>query len=1452
MFGKKEVNLSSELKKQFKNFATIYNADSSQKVSDVAKEFREQFGELDDSIVNFAEKCNGSKMFLEDFEKALGGVDLKAKALTLGFNALSVAANMVASYLIAQAAAWTVTAIDNYIHRVEKAKETMEESIDTFQQSTSKVTELTDELKAQEEQIDALLAKDKLSYIEKSELENLKEATTEMKLQLALAEKQKQIDAEQAAEDTVKAYNKEFGKYEYSDKAIEDYKERLKLSQSNAAYDLSQKEGDMAALIAVYQHLNDLKTENIGINDELADDYAQQAKNVENTIYTQLQTLQNEQANLQLIPEDQLDKEAKQVLETIKYIQQEVWKIMDPNKWNSIQLDKVFDTEGLEVTKDDLVAMAKEGTLTEDALRKMPNLQEALSGINLNIDETETNTSAMLRYIRSEVEEIDALAKKLGVSYSQLAGFTEEDAAAIDNFQSKMSSLKTTLESIRSGSFKQSDLTDLLQEFPQLQGQTGNLESAIVNLINNALKQLYSLLGENISPALKDSLAAIADEAAGVTIPLSDALSAIQSSYDAMNEFKKAMDSNKMTDEILSSVGSLSTSLNDMVAGFYAGTVSADQLYQALTDHYNIDLQNYGNALIAKNQYSESFYNAVGLNSAEVVNQFKDDYGIDISNCKTYNQAKIEIERQTLQKISDMWAQYYNATSKSLTNEGRRLQIAAEYAMEHGISNADTQKWSEIQALEKTYRDASEALNNITYDAIGADFGGISSSLDKNSGSGGSDKSDQSKEFDWIERKISLLRDEYSKYKEEVDDSNNSFRTQLNYLSEAEAHLKEIIATEKQAEGIYFANWEKASEGLSDDIKSKIMNGNMSIEEYSSNSDAIDKAMSAWDDYKAQRDARLEDEKALQSLEDSVHTKRVEQLKEQIETAKALGDASYISYGDSDASLAANFDEIKSEISEAKEELDDYKERWKEAQKDINYAATQAEVDNRELIAGIENGTLNPEDYEGNQLLRSALTEGIEEYKQLSDANTRITELKTQLTTEQKNLANAMNNTSLGYYDNVIDLHKQIVDEVRNEVNTAKTGWEEAKQALLDYGKANENVNASGIIADIMNGKADLSQFEDGSELKELVESVINSYGRYENSQKELMEEEMSLEDARKEAYEKAIEYVESQQNEISQINATIQSEMDLINESGGLIIESTYKEMIRNNDHLIELYKDQLDLIEDRLGEVEEKSADYYELKGQMQEVAQEINKAKQEQESWNYEIKMLPIYRIEKFLTILDAIKENLQGFIDWEGTLGISSSKDELQQMIDLDSERIAKLQEQLQKYQDVLASGDYEYGSDKYNELVENINSVGSAISDAANEQQELNQQLLNIPVNKISELNENLQTYQSIISDQLDEQETVISAITGLLQQEMDKLSDKQDKITEKYQEQIDPIDEQLEKLEKQNEALDVQRKKEQALYDLERAKNQKTTKVNKIALTHSNMWGVYPVSSYNG
>lgn len=405
--------------------------------------------------------------------------------------------------------------------------------------------------------------------------------------------------------------------------------------------------------------------------------------------------------------------------------------------------------------------------------------------------------------------------------------FTEEQIQSIDDFQSKVKTLGDALSSIQSGDT--SAITDLVKEFPELSVESYKLEQTITDLINNTLNELYDTLGENLPTTVKDDLQSIADAATGTVPKLEDAFSKIQKSYDTMHEFKDAMDSDNLTDSILSNTGALSTTLNNMVAGFYAGTVSADQLYQALTEHYNNDLQNYGNALIAKNQYSEEFYSAVGLANTEVINQFMTDYGIDLKNCKSYNEAKLKIEEQTLTSIAKAWSQYYRVQYDAQSGQYDAAYAALQESAAHGDAMAQAQLGA-IQGQLDKYQEAIDALNQVTYEGIGSNFNKTGSKIGSNSNSSSSsskEKEETIETFNFIETLLSRLSKVFDRFKSAGENTFKALATRANAYSSALSVVTKQLETQNQA---YNAYMERAySVGLDEYWAAQVRDGSLNI-----------------------------------------------------------------------------------------------------------------------------------------------------------------------------------------------------------------------------------------------------------------------------------------------------------------------------------------------------------------------------------------------------------------------------------------------------------------------------------------------------------------------------------------------------------------------------------------------------------------------------------------------
>ena len=120
---------------------------------------------------------------------------LGAKAANVAMKALSIAGNMIVYALIAKGIELAVTAIDNYIHRVEKANEKIQESRDSYNQTTSDLESVNSELETTAQRIDEINSKGKLELTDKEDLEKLQAQTRELQLQQSILEKQKQSEA---------------------------------------------------------------------------------------------------------------------------------------------------------------------------------------------------------------------------------------------------------------------------------------------------------------------------------------------------------------------------------------------------------------------------------------------------------------------------------------------------------------------------------------------------------------------------------------------------------------------------------------------------------------------------------------------------------------------------------------------------------------------------------------------------------------------------------------------------------------------------------------------------------------------------------------------------------------------------------------------------------------------------------------------------------------------------------------------------------------------------------------------------------------------------------------------------------------------------------------------------------------------------------------------------------
>ena len=96
-----------------------------------------------------------------------------------------------------------------------------------------------------------------------------------------------------------------------------------------------------------------------------------------------------------------------------------------------------------------------------------------------NLDTVKSNFDAA----QDTAKETDPISTLFSSKFKNSAEDTATDLDTItDNFQTDMSNIKSAMDSIKSGTFQNSDITDLIQQFPELATETDNLQQGLQKL----------------------------------------------------------------------------------------------------------------------------------------------------------------------------------------------------------------------------------------------------------------------------------------------------------------------------------------------------------------------------------------------------------------------------------------------------------------------------------------------------------------------------------------------------------------------------------------------------------------------------------------------------------------------------------------------------------------------------------------------------------------------------------------------------------------------------------------------------------------------------------------------------------------------------------------------------------------------------------------------------------
>lgn len=112
-----------------------------------------------------------------------------------------------------------------------------------------------------------------------------------------------------------------------------------------------------------------------------------------------------------------------------------------------------------------------------------------------------------------EKAKIEAESKTFSSLFKNSAEDTATDLDTVtDNFQTDMSNIKSSMDSIKSGTFQNSDITDLIQQFPELATETDNLQQGLQNLAFDKASNAIGKIRDSVKDVTDPKQLAAADK----------------------------------------------------------------------------------------------------------------------------------------------------------------------------------------------------------------------------------------------------------------------------------------------------------------------------------------------------------------------------------------------------------------------------------------------------------------------------------------------------------------------------------------------------------------------------------------------------------------------------------------------------------------------------------------------------------------------------------------------------------------------------------------------------------------------------------------------------------------------------------------------------------------------------------------------------------------------------
>ncbi|WP_143321623.1 phage tail tape measure protein [Clostridium sp. HBUAS56010] len=752
----------------------------------------------------------GYQSYLKSTSTALSLADVKTKALSASMKILSTIGWMAAFTLAAKAIEGVIGLISDYINRVEIAKEAMADAKNNFESVSSELESINKELATNRDRITELNGMSSLTYVEQSELDKLKDATKELERQRDI----KNIELKRAAEDLSdanrKAFNEEYGDDNFSYADVEKLNSEYGSLSLSPTVDVSLAQEGLEGIAAALIKIKDAKAEaeNSG-DDEWINSLTEREDYFKKQLEDNLSSIQSYRSNLtDLMNYRELTSDEQTFYDNLEQGMQLIYQFTDPSAWNQIEFDQVFNTDGIEKTKDELVALAQAGKLDEDTLKGFPVLYGAISNGNLILKDGESVTSSFIGEIEALSDTTEQAGAKISTSLSK-----QDVIANITSLSEGFESLDKIMSSMKGKNpFDYALLDD--KKFKDTFGGLDEAYTDFVEKISSSPKDIKA------NQEAFDSLLTAWIDGSGVLNNLTE-----ENANLAISMLKNMGVTN--AEEVVTN--RLAIAHEKLAAEKYYNENASDSLYNATMSEIDGFVNEGIAAGVSEQAMSLLALEKLSVNDIKIDTASDIDQVIALANAAGASTSALD----QLARAKAAFASIDSAIAKGtaqLANPSLGSPIAAGLTMATEMLNSNTM--AQITEAQKTLED----IENGTYD-FGvnlnpdnfkkATYGGGT----KTNKAGGKEKTkkDTSEVFDWVSVVIERTKEKVEDLQNQINDTSN-WKPKNALTDTAISEMsKQLEALQSQAD-TYQNEANKYSENLSPTYIDKIKNGTLEIE----------------------------------------------------------------------------------------------------------------------------------------------------------------------------------------------------------------------------------------------------------------------------------------------------------------------------------------------------------------------------------------------------------------------------------------------------------------------------------------------------------------------------------------------------------------------------------------------------------------------------------------------